>query len=125
MTEYFNQFTHWLTTLGEKHGVDPLLLGCLYLTSKVSLFTLLGFAIRNMRAKKPAITLLLLAGISFCIPYTYIIIAGRNLAIWVYFVIGFIFAYGAFTIWKKATAKPVEDDLPTADQSIGNQNARL
>jgi hypothetical protein len=120
MTEYFNQFTHWLTTLGEKHGVDPLLLGCLYFTSKVSLFTLLGFAIRNIRAKKPAVTLLLLAGISFSIPYTYIIIAGRNLAIWVYFVIGAIFVYGAYTIYKKATAKPVAEEIPPTEQRISN-----
>jgi hypothetical protein len=113
MTEYLEQFKEWLTTLGEKHGVNPLFLGCLYLTSKVSLFTLLGFAVRNIRAKRPAITLLLLAGISFSIPYLYIIIAGRNLAVWVYFLIGFIFAYGAYTIWKKATEKPKPaEDLP-------------
>jgi hypothetical protein len=116
MMEYLEQFKEWVVTLGEKHGVNPLLLGCLYLTSKVSLFTLLGFAIRNIRAKRPAITLLLLAGISFCIPYTYIIIAGRNLAIWVYFLIGFIFAYGAYTIWKKATAKPVVEEIAPIDQ---------
>jgi hypothetical protein len=110
MEEYFNQFTEWLTTLGEKHGVHPLFLGCLYFTSKVSLFTLLGFAIRNIRAKKPAVTLLLFAGISFSLPYLYIIIAGRNLAVWVYFVIGAIFLYGAYAIWKKATEKPVPEE---------------
>lgn len=120
MEEYFDQFTHWLTTLGEKHGVNPLLLGCLYFTSKVSLFTLLGFAVRNIRAKRPATTLLLLAGISFSIPYTYILIAGRNLSIWVYFIIGFIFAYGIYTIWKKLTAKPVVEDTTPADQRISN-----
>ncbi|MES2809966.1 MAG: hypothetical protein V4619_15150 [Bacteroidota bacterium] len=119
MEQYLDQFTHWLETLGEKHGVNPLLLGCLYFTSKVSLFTLLGFAIRNIRAKRPAVTLLLLAGVSFSIPYTYIIIAGRNIALWVYLVIGFIFCYGAYTIWKKATEKPKPEDTPPVDATIG------
>lgn len=120
MEEYFIQFKEWLTTLGEKHGVNPLLLGCLYFVSKVSLFTLLGFAVRNIRAKRPAVTLLLLAGVSFSIPYTYIIIAGRNIALWVYFVIGFVFVYGAYTIWKKATEKPKPEDASPLDQSISN-----
>lgn len=115
MEEYFEQFTEWLTTLGEKHGVNPLFLGCLYLTSKVSLFTLLGFAVRNIRAKRPAVTLLLLAGISFSIPYLYIIIAGRNLATWVYFLIAAIFLYGGYAIWKQITEKPKPTDTLPLD----------
>jgi drug/metabolite transporter (DMT)-like permease len=113
MTEYLNQFKDWLITLGEKHGVDPLFLGCLYFISKVSLFTWLGISVKRLRAKKPAITTLLFAGISFCIPYTYIMIAGRNLPFWVYILIAFIFSYGAYTIWKKATENPKPaEDLP-------------
>jgi hypothetical protein len=105
MAEYFTEFKDWVISLGEKHGVDPLLLGCLYLVSKISLVFFLGWTVKNLRAKKPFTLQLLFAGISFCTPYTYIIIAGRNLPIWVYLFIGLIFVYGGFTIWKKIAAK--------------------
>ena len=111
MTEYLTQLKDWVIELGDKHGVDPLLLGCLYLVSKVSLFTTLGFLVRNIRRKKPVTLLLLMAGVFFCIPYTYIIIAGRNIPVWVYMLIACIFMYGGYTIWKKVTEKPEALDI--------------
>ncbi|MEB0264030.1 MULTISPECIES: hypothetical protein [unclassified Mucilaginibacter] len=111
MTEYLTAIKDWIVELGDKHDVDPLFLGCLYLVSKVSLFTTLGFLVRNIRKKKPVTLLILLAGIFFCIPYTYIIIAGRNLPVWVYVLIACIFMYGGYTIWKKVTEKPKALDV--------------
>ena len=111
MTEYLTELQEWIIELGDKHGVNPLLLGCLYLASKVSLFTTLGFLVRNIRRKKPVTLLLLMAGIFFCIPYTYIIIAGRNIPFWVYLLIACIFIYGGYTIWKKVAEKPDALDI--------------
>ncbi|WP_184545895.1 hypothetical protein [Mucilaginibacter sp. FT3.2] len=105
MTEYIALIKDWIIDLGEKHEVDPLLIGCLYLISKVCFFTSLGWALKNFRAKKPILTPLLLASVSFSLPYLYIIIAGRNISVWIYLFIGFMFVYGAFSIWKKITAK--------------------
>lgn len=106
MEEYLISIEDWINELGDKHGVNPLLLGCIYLASKVSLFTSLGFVVRNLRRKKPITLPILLAGIFFCIPYTYIIIAGRNIPFWVYLLIACIFTFGIYTIWKKVTEKP-------------------
>ena len=103
--EYLTQFKDWVISLGEKHDVDPLILGSLYFISKVSCFTLLGFVLRNIRAKKPFLTLVLCAGVCFTIPYVYIMIVGRNIPFWVYILIGLIFTYGAYSIWKKVTEK--------------------
>ncbi len=55
-----------------KHEVDPLLLGSLYLVSKLCFFTFLGWTLKNIRAKKPIMLPLLFAGISFSIPYLYL-----------------------------------------------------
>lgn len=110
MEEYLEQFTDWLSSLGEKHNVNPLILGSLYFTSKVSFFTLLGFVIKNLRAKKPVTLLILIAGLCFSMPYVYIIIAGRNISIWVYVFIAALFIYGIFSIWRTVKSKKQQLD---------------
>ena len=100
----------WIIALGEKHEVDPLLLGSLYLVSKVSFVTFLGWVIRNLRLKKAFTVPLLLASVSFSIPYVYLIIAGRNIPVWVYVFIVLMFVYGGYSIWKKVTIKQEELD---------------
>ncbi|MDN5286457.1 MAG: hypothetical protein JWR38_2731 [Mucilaginibacter sp.] len=106
MTDYITLFKDWVISLGEKHEVDPLLLGCLYLISKLCFFTFLGWVLKSLRAKKAILIPLLLACVSFSLPYLYLVIAGRNISIWVYLFIGAMFIYGGFSIWKKITARP-------------------
>jgi hypothetical protein len=106
MTHYLNLLKDWIIALGDKHDVDPLLLGCLYLVSKLSFFTFIGLLLRNLRAKKPIVTVVLFAAMSFSLPYMYLIIAGRNISVWVYVFIGCMFMYGGYSIWKKVTEKP-------------------
>jgi hypothetical protein len=107
MTEYITQLKDWIVGLGEKHDVDPLLLGCLYLISKLFFFGFLGWVLKSFRAKKSILIPLLFACLSFSIPYTYLIIAGRNISVWVYVFIALMFVYGGFTIWKKITQKHI------------------
>jgi len=118
MMEYIEMFKNWVITLGEKHGVDPLILGSLYLISKVCFFSCLGWVYKNIRAKKPVVVPLLIGCAFFSIPYTYIIIAGRNISWWVYVFIISLFVYGIYSIWKKIAMKPkvilIEPDEPEA-----------
>lgn len=105
MTDYITLFKDWVIALGEKHEVDPFLFGGLYLISKICFFSFLGWVLKTFRAKRPILIPLLLASLSFSLPYLYLIIAGRNISIWVYVFIGLMFVYGGFSIWKKITAK--------------------
>ena len=107
MTDYLTMFKDWVVSLGEKHQVNPLILGSLYLVSKLCFFSFLGWTIKNLRAKKPLLVPLLLASVSFSLPYLYLVIAGRNISVWVYIFIACMFIYGGFSIWKKVTTKPV------------------
>jgi hypothetical protein len=119
MTHYLNLLKDWIIALGDKHDVDPLLLGCLYLVSKLSFFTFIGLTLRNLRAKKPIITLVLFAAVSFSLPYMYLIIAGRNISVWVYVFIGCMFIYGGYSIWKKVTEKPaVQTSDPISEKIL-------
>lgn len=101
MADFFMLIKEWIIALGEKHEVDPLLLGCLYLVSKVSFVFFIGWAIKNLKAKKAIMMPLLLASVSFSIPYLYLVIAGRNIPVWVYVFIVLVFMYGGYNIWKK------------------------
>ncbi len=105
MKDFIDTFKDWVVDLGDKHGVDPVLIFFLYLFSKVGLFSFLGWAVNNIRRKKPLGLPLMLAGAAFCIPYTYLIIVGRNIPVWVYCVIATLFLLGIYSIWKKITAK--------------------
>jgi hypothetical protein len=106
MTDYLTMFKDWVIGLGEKHEVNPLLLGSLYLISKLCFFSFLGWVLKNLRAKKAILIPILFAAVSFSLPYLYLVIAGRNISIWVYIFIALMFIYGGFSIWKKITAKP-------------------
>ena len=111
MDEYLIQFKDWITELGEEHNVDPLTLGVLYLISKVSFVTFLGIMVKRLRAKKDITMPMVFAALSFCVPYTYFIIFGRNISIWAYLLIGATFAFGVFRMWKKLREKsPVTPD---------------
>jgi hypothetical protein len=101
MADFFILIKDWVIALGEKHQVDPLLLGCLYLVSKVCFVIFIGLLIKNLRAKRAIMMPLLLAAVSFSIPYLYLVIAGRNIPNWVYVFIVLMFMYGGYSIWKK------------------------
>jgi hypothetical protein len=105
MADYITLFKDWVIGLGEKHEVDPLLLGSLYLISKLCFFSFLGWVLKNLKQKKPIMLPLMLACASFSMPYLYLVIAGRNLSVWVYLLIAAMFIYGAYSIWKKVTQK--------------------
>ncbi|RFZ84275.1 hypothetical protein DYU05_01200 [Mucilaginibacter terrenus] len=111
MGDYIASLKDWIVALGEEHEVDPLLLGCLYLISKPGFFFFLGWTIKKLRAKKVFLTQLLIACSFFSLPYLYVVIAGRNISPWVYICIVLLFASGAYSIWKKVTAK-VDPTLP-------------
>lgn len=106
MQEYFIDFSEWLTALGEEYDVDPLTLGILYFISKPFFIGCLIWTAARARLKAPVLMPILFSAIAFSIPYTYIIIAGRNIPLWVYFFIGAMFVYGAYTIRKKLVNKP-------------------
>jgi hypothetical protein len=105
MADYLNMFKDWVIGLGEKHEVDPLILGSLYLISKLCFFSFLGWVIKNLKAKRPILIPLLCASVSFSLPYLYLVIAGRNISVWVYLFIAAMFIYGGYSIWKKVTEK--------------------
>ena len=99
--EWWSSAVHWFMSLGENYGVDPIIFGSLYVGT-IPLFTLtLGWSIKNIRAKKPVLLPLILTGVFFISAYIYLIIVGKNIPYWVYFVIGTLITAGFIGTLKK------------------------
>ncbi|MBE9586395.1 hypothetical protein IM792_18220 [Mucilaginibacter sp. JRF] len=116
MQEYFSDFTDWLTSFGDEYDVDPLTLGILYLISKPSFIGCLIWTANRARLKAPVLVPILFSAMAFSIPYVYIIIAGRNIPVWVYIFIACMFVYGAYTIRKKLSERASADNTSTTKE---------
>ncbi len=91
----------WFLGLGEQYGVNPIIFGSIYVGA-IPLFSLsLGWLIRNLRKGKPIIVQALLSLFFFVSAYLYLIIAGRNVPIWVYGIVMLMVGIGIYSTWKK------------------------
>ena len=103
--EWWSQLQDWFWGLGEKYGVNPLIFGGIYVGA-IPLFLLsLSWLIRRLRHKQSIVVPLLLTGFFFVSAYLYLIIAGQNIPVWVYFVIAALVGYGAFSAYQKVLQK--------------------
>ncbi len=87
----------WFLSLGAQYGVNPLVFGAIYVGA-IPFFTLsIAWLVRNLRRHQPITLPLLSAGFFFVSAYLYLLIAGRNIPVWVY---GLIIAMVAFGVWS-------------------------
>lgn len=94
----------WFLGLGDKYHVDPIIFGSIYVGAIPFFFLSLFWLTRNIKANKPVVMPVLLSGLFFISAYLYLIIAGRNIPVWVYFVIGCLVLYGCYTTILKVRA---------------------
>jgi len=94
-------FQQWFLSLGPKYGVNPIIFGSIYVGA-IPLFMLsIGWLIRNLRQGKSVVLPVLAASCCFVSAYVYLIFAGRNIPVWVYFFLFAIIVYGIFSTVKK------------------------
>ena len=105
---WWETFKEWFLSLGKKYNVNPYIFGGIYLSAIPFFFLCLGWTIKNIKKKKPVVLPLLLTGFCFISAYLYLIIAGKNIPVWVYIFIGVMIVYGIYssakTIKKKTKA---------------------
>lgn len=105
--EWWGIFKEWFLSLGTRYNVNPWIFGSIYLGAIPFFFLCLRWTIRNMRHKKPFAIPLLLTAFCFISAYLYLIIAGKNIPVWVYLFIVVMIIYGVFTTVKKIRDKVV------------------
>jgi len=94
-------FQHWFLSLGPKYGVNPIIFGSIYVGA-IPLFMLsIGWLIRNLRQRKSVVLPVLAASCCFVSAYVYLIVAGKNIPVWVYFFLVAMIVYGIFSTVKK------------------------
>lgn len=100
----------WFMSLGENYGVNPIVFGVIYIGA-IPFFTLsLGWLVRNIKRKKPFILPLLSTGFFFISAYLYLIIAGKNVPIWVYGFVVALILLGAYSTFNKVKSQIKEGD---------------
>lgn len=87
----------WFMGLGEKYNVNPIIFGSIYVGAIPFFFLSLGWVVKRIKQRKPIVIPVLLTGFFFVSAYLYLIIAGRNIPLWVYFFIGAMLIYGVFS----------------------------
>lgn len=115
MEYYFNTIKDYLFQQANLHQVDPWLFGTLYLLSKILFLIFLGRAIKNLKEKSSILLPLLFAALGYSLPYFYLIIAGKNIPLWIYLVISLIYVFSGWTIrtkFRAARLQPVTSDIP-------------
>ena len=105
-------FVDWFLSLGEQYGVNPLIFGSIYVGA-IPFFTLsVAWLVRNARRGRSVTLPILTAGFCFVSAYLYLLIAGRNIPIWVYVMVVGLLAYGGWSTYRKVTARIRAEEPP-------------
>lgn len=103
--EWWETFKEWFLSLGGKYNVNPYIFGSIYIGAIPLFFLCLRWTIKNSKHKKSFVLPLLLTGFCFISAYLYLIIAGKNIPVWVYIFIGVMIVYGIYSSVKTINNK--------------------
>lgn len=95
----------WFWGLGEQYGVNPIVFGALYVGTIPFFSVSIAWLVNNYRKKKSIILPALLAGFFFISAYLYLIIAGKNVPLWVYSFVAFLVIFGTWSTIRKVKSR--------------------
>ena len=98
-------FQNWFFSLGTDYGVNPYIFGAIYIGAIPLFMASVGWLVKNHRAGKSTVLPTLCAGSCFISSYVYLGIVGRNIPLWVWFVLGVMIAYGIWSSIKSIRKK--------------------
>ena len=91
----------WFLGLGKRYGVNPLIFGSIYVGA-IPFFSLsIGWLIRNLHHRRSAVAPLLSASFFFVSAYLYLLVAGKNIPVWVYVFVAGMLALGIWSTVRK------------------------
>lgn len=95
----------WFFSLGEQYHVNPIIFGAIYVGAIPFFTASIAWLVRNYRQHKSIVLPILSAGFCFISAYLYLIIAGRNVPLWVYGVVVAMVVFGAVSTVRKVQRK--------------------
>lgn len=101
-------FTEWFLSLGDQYGVNPIIFGSIYVGA-IPFFTVsVARLVRNLRRKQSIVLPALSASFFFVSAYLYLLVAGRNIPLWVYGFLAVMMAYGVYATVRKIRRQAAE-----------------
>jgi len=101
-------FTEWFLSLGDQYGVNPIIFGSIYVGA-IPFFTVsVARLVRNLRRKQSIVLPALSASFFFVSAYLYLLVAGRNIPLWVYGFLAVMIAYGVYATVRKIRRQAAE-----------------
>ncbi len=104
---------NWFFSLGENYGVNPLIFGAIYVGAIPFFSFSIGWVIRNYRKGRSIALPALSAMFFFISAYIYLILAGKNVPIWVYGAVVLLIIFGAWSTLKKIRKQLRNAEEPT------------
>lgn len=112
MNDLTASLSDWFFGLGEAYGVNPIIFGSIYVGAIPFFMLSIAWLVRRLRAGQSIVVPVLCAGFCFVSAYLYLAIAGRNIPIWVWAMLGLLIAYGAIS-----TVRDVRKRASVADEA--------
>lgn len=103
--EWWETFKERFLGLGSKYHLNPYIFGGIYIGAVPFFLLCLGWTIKNIKNKKSFVLPLLLTALFFISAYLYLILAGKNIPMWLYFI-GVMIGYGIYSTAKKIKRSP-------------------
>ncbi len=107
----------WLLSLGTQYHVNPLIFGLIYVGAIPFFTASIAWLVRNYRQNRSILLPIFSAGFWFVSAYLYLIIAGRNVPLWVYGVVVALIVLGALSAIRGVRKQIVAPSLSPAAQS--------
>lgn len=104
-------FVDWFLSLGANYGVNPFIFGGIYIGAIPFFLLSTAWLVKNYRKGKSIVLPALSAMFFFISAYIYLIIAGKNVPVWVYLLLVLLIVFGAYSALKKIRRQISEVDI--------------
>ena len=95
----------WFLGLGAQYGVNPYIFGAIYVGAIPFFLASIAWLVKRKRAGASIVVPVLCAGFFFVSAYLYLAVAGRNIPVWVWFFLGALVVYGAWSTVRDVRSK--------------------
>ncbi|MGP1283947.1 MAG: hypothetical protein ACTS1X_13315 [Parasphingopyxis sp.] len=97
----FEAINDWFISLGAEYGVNPYIFGSIYVGAIPFFLATVAWMVRRKRRGETIAFQIIIAGFLAMSAYIYLIVAGRNLAWWVYAIIAALVIYSVYSLIRK------------------------
>lgn len=108
----WDEVVEWLLRLGDDYGVNPVVYAVIYVGALPFLLLSLSWLVRTRRRREHVALPALSAAFFFLAPTLYVVVAARNMPVWVYAVLLILTVIGAVMTFRRVRARTRRPNSP-------------